>query len=170
MDCCMRILIVLDDPLDQDHERSVTYAAGLLGGREGIEVHLMLVLPPTPSEFLEFGSLDEQRRETAAHAAHQGAHAQWLDTAIAEAHPAMSRARRLLEEAGIPEEAIREHYEPSLHARHVAQHALEVAHQYACDTIALNHGHLAWYQRWLHADPGNQLLRKAEGLTLWFVG
>jgi len=141
----------------------------MLAGRPDIEVHPLLVLPPTPSEFLEFGSLDEMGREAVVNESRKGAHAQWLNTTIAEVHPIMARAGQLLEEAGVRAESIHEHYESSTHTRHVAQHALDIAHECGCDTIALNHGHLSWYQRWLHADPGNEVLRKAAGLTLWFV-
>lgn len=169
MNCSMRILVVLDEASVQDRERVVTYAAGLLGGRKGIEIHLLLVLPPTPPEFLEFGSLEAMDREAIAKAAHKGTHAQWLDATIAEVHPTMDRARQLMEEAGVPADSIHEHYEPSIESRHVAQHALDLAHACGCDTIALNHHHLAWYQRWLQADPEDVLLRKAGGLTLWLV-
>ena len=79
MNCSMRILVVLDEASVQDRERVVTYAAGLLGGRKGIEVHLLLVLPPTPVEFLEFGSLEAMDRQAIAKAAHKGTQAQWLD-------------------------------------------------------------------------------------------
>lgn len=167
MRCYMRILVVLDEPSEHGEQQAATYAAGLLAGQQGIEVHLLLVLPPTPSEFVERGTWDEMNRGAAA--AHTGGHGQWLETAVAEAHPAMARARQLLEEAGVPSDGIHEHYQSSTYGRHVAQHALEVAHQYGCDTIALHHGHLAWHQRWLHANPGNELLKKAEGLALWFV-
>jgi nucleotide-binding universal stress UspA family protein len=169
MQCRMRTLIVLDDPSEQGCEPVVSYAAGLLAEREDADIHLLLVLPPTPSEFLEFGSVDELEGEAFAGASYHAGHRQWLDATMAEAHPTMARARELLEEAGIPADSIHEHYEQSMHSRHVAQHALELARSCGCDTIALNHSHLMWYQRWLHIDPGNELLRKADGMTLWFV-
>jgi nucleotide-binding universal stress UspA family protein len=165
----MRILVVLDDPSEHDQQEAVAYAAGLIAGQEQIEVHLLLVLPPTPSEFLEYGSLDEMKREAIANATHQGAHVQWLDTVVAQAHPTMARARQILEEAGVPTGSIHEHYDESTHSRHVAQHALDVARECGCDTIAMTHKHLAWYQRWGYADPASELLRKVQGLTLWFV-
>lgn len=169
MKCYMRILIVLDDPSGRDWQQAANYAAGLLAGQGGIEVHLLLVLPPTPSEFLEYGSLEEMNRIAVTSAAHEGSHARWRDAAIAEVHPAMVRARQLLEEAGVPSDAVYEHYRESAHSRHVAQHAVDVARECGCDTIAMTHSHLAWYQRWGNADPANELLRKVEGMTLWFV-
>lgn len=169
MKCCMRILVVLDDPSEDGQQEAATYAAGLLAGQEAIEVHLLLVLPPTPSEFLEYSNLEEMDRQAVASAAHKGPHAQWRDTVIAEAHPTMARARQILAEAGVPAGSIHEHYDESTHSRHIAQHALDVAHERGCDTIAMTHKHLAWYQRWGYADPANELLRKVEGLTLWFV-
>lgn len=169
MKCCMRILVVLDDPAEHGEQQAATYAAGLLAGQEEIEVHLLLVLPPTPSEFLEYGSLDEMHHVAVANATHKGTHAQWRDAVMAEAHPTMARARQILEEAGVPTGSIHEHYDESTHSRYIAQHALDVAHEYGCDTIAMTHQHLAWYQRWGYADPASELLRKVEGLTLWFV-
>jgi nucleotide-binding universal stress UspA family protein len=165
----MRILVVPDDPVERGEQQAVTYAAGLLAGQEEIEVHLLLVLPPTPSEFLEYGSLDEMHHVAVANATHKGAHAQWRDAVMAEGQPTMARARQILEEAGVPTGSIHEHYDESTHSRHIAQHALDVAHEYDCDTIAMTHQHLSWYQRWAHADPASELLRKVEGLTLWFV-
>lgn len=165
----LRALILLDESPTDISDEAVDYAARVFADCPTSEFHLLIVLPPTPPEFLEFGSIEEMRQQRATTAAHPRAYTEWLNTAVTLAHPAVSRARGILERAGIRADCIHEHYETSVHTRHVAQHALDVAQRHGCDTIVLHRGHLPWHQRWFHPEPIGEFIRKAVNMTVWIV-
>ncbi len=162
----MKPLIVLDDRAPEACESAARCAARLVHGSPDAEVHLLIVLPPTPSEFLEFGSLEDMHAQQAALARHQGAHCQWMDTTFEAVRPVVARAREVLERSGIGSASISEHYEESVHTRQIAKDALEIAREIGCDVIVIGRALHSTRGHWMHTDPAEELVRHGDGITV----
>ena len=149
--------------------KAVAYAARVLACNDAIDIHLLVILPPTPSEFLEFIDIEEMHRQQEANAAGQGPYMQWMREAVAAARPTLVQAREVLTRAGIADSAIHDHYSHSVCAIDVAQHALDYAHRLTCETIVLCRSHQPWYRRLLHREDVDIAVHSGQGLTIWVV-
>src|SRR5207237_9075828 len=97
------ILIAVDD--SEASYRAVTYVGSLIGGCEGFRVCLLHAMPPLPRELLEFGGSEDPRQEERDEACLKTEQAHWVEAVAQAAEPVFTRAKHILHEARVPEDA-----------------------------------------------------------------
>ncbi len=165
-----RPMVVLDDRAPEAAEQSAGFAAKIVGASPVAEIHLLVVLPPTPSQFLEFGSLEDMHAQGVAMAHHRGPHQEWLDATLQAVHPVIDRARETLRRSGVEIASIHEHCRTSVHARQLAKEAIEAAREFGCDVVIIGRDSRSKLRHWVHADPADELVRLGDGVTVCVVG
>ena len=161
------ILIAVDD--SEASYRAVAYVGSLMSGCEGFRVCLLHVLPPLPREFLEFGGSEdpqqEEREETRLHTEQ----ARWIEAAAQTAEPVFTRAKHILHEARVPEDAMETQMVDTVNTQDIVYNILETAHARHCGTVVVgrqsHHGLMALFT----SHVSDVLLSQGEGLAIWVV-
>jgi len=98
------ILIAIDD--SEASYRAVTYVGSVIGGCEGFRVCLLHALPPLPRELLEFGGSEDPQQEERGEAGLKTEQSRWIEAVAHAAEPVFTRAKHMLHEARVPEDAV----------------------------------------------------------------
>src|SRR5919198_5611792 len=95
------MLIAVDD--SEESYRAVAYVGSIIGGRTDCRVSLLHALPPLPRELLEFGGTSDPQQEEQEEGHIKAEQARWIEAVAQAAEPIFTRAKRLLQEANVPE-------------------------------------------------------------------
>lgn len=167
MDTRKNILIALDD--SDASMRAVAYVAAIFGAQSGLRIELFHVLPPLPSEVLEISWPDAPELAQRAKAEFRAARTQWIAKAEQAAQPMFTRAKALLSEAGVPDDAIRTQVFASFDVREVVTDILEAARTRQCGTVVVGRETFSDFEKMFHQHVGDQLVPQGQGLAFWIV-
>ncbi len=161
------ILIAVDD--SEASYRAVTYVSSIMSGCEGFHVCLLHFLPPLPPELLEFsGSGDPQqaeREETHLHTAQ----ARWIEAMAQAAEPVFTRAKHILHEARVPEDAVETQMVDMVNTQDIVYNILETAHARYCGTVVVGRQAHHGLKALLTSHVSDALMSQGEGLAIWVV-
>jgi nucleotide-binding universal stress UspA family protein len=164
----MELLIAVDDSLAS--ERAVDYVADCFAhGEERHRVRLVHVLPPVPpclSESAERGRGEEIGVRTESR---KSIEETWLAEQEQSAHPLLDRLRRRLMEDGFEEGRLAMDFIAPMPGESVARAVLESAEQHGSETIVVGRTALPWYREVFRHHVSSELVRQAEGHTVWVV-
>jgi nucleotide-binding universal stress UspA family protein len=149
-----RILIALDQ--SEEALNVVRYVAGVVGGREGVEVtlyHVIREFMPLHPEF-DLGVLPEVQ------ARFEESSRQAMDKVFGE-------ARRLLLAAGFTPANIKTKIEPA--GVDVAQEILSGAEKGGYDTIAMGRRGMGRLRQFFMGSVSTKVVQHAKGRTVWIV-
>lgn len=167
MDMRKNILIATDN--SDASMRAIAYVAAIIGEQSGFRVELFHVLPPLPSEVLEIAWPDAPELAERAKAEFRAARTQWIAKAEQAAQPMFVRAKALLSEVGVPDEAIRTQVFASFDVQEVVADILEAARTRQCGTVVVGRETFSDFEKMFHRHVGDQLVPQGQGLTFWIV-
>lgn len=144
-----RILMALDH--SPASERAVDYVGRMMSGRPDVYVHLTHVLEP---------------RTVPAHTKRPGVH---VDDEETTERRVLEDWRARLVAAGIDSERVDIGFLQT-EARSSAVDALfDMALDQRCDTIVAGRHGLPWYRELFHHHLADEIVKKADGYTVWIV-
>lgn len=167
MDTRKNILIAIDN--SEASMRAVGYVAAIIGGQRGFRIELFHVLPPLPSELLELAWPDTPELAEKAKAEFRAARTRWLAKAEQAAQPMFARAKALLAEVGVADEAVHTQVFHSFEVREVVDDILEAARTHHCGTVVVGRETFSGFEKMFHQHVGDQLVPQGQGLALWIV-
>lgn len=162
-----RLLIAIDDT--DASMRAVRYVADLLGGREDVEVSLLHVLSPLPPELLETGGAGDEATEGRIEAEQEAEQRRWIDAARKAKAPLFAKARHSLEEGGFDGARVHAHAFETVPEERVYQRILDAAEHCGCDTVVMGREPRGWVANLLNRYVSHDVVKHAEGLTVWVV-
>ena len=161
------ILIALDD--SEASVQTLRYVAHMTQGRPEFRARLLHMLPVVPPALLEHGGSGDAAVEAELDKQLREARQRWISQAEQEAQPLFDRAKRQLEAAGFAPTDIETECRASISGMAVARDCIEAARDSGCRTVAIGRTLLPWYHEVFHTHPCDELVKHAEGLTIWIV-
>lgn len=134
-----RILMAVDD--SPASRRALDYVAESTAGRPDTYVHLVHVLP---------GERDEGEVR-------------------ARSHALLEDMRRKLVSSGLKDEHVDTGTLSAPAEAALIDGLIDLGTDQTCSTIVVGRNSLPWYRELFHAHPADQLVRKAQGFTVWVV-
>lgn len=161
------ILVALDD--SEASEQTLRYVAHMTRGRPEFEIRLLHILPAVPPALLEHGGSADPVVEAQLDRELREERQRWIEQAEQAAQPLFDRAKGQLEAAGLVSAEIETECRASISGVAVARDCIEAARDSGCKTVAIGRTMLPWYREVLHKHPCDELVKHAEGLTIWIV-
>ena len=167
METNKNVLIAVDATVAST--KAVRYVAETLGGRKGLRVYLLHVLPPIPPELLEFGGSENPQKEEALTKALRLEQAEWVERAKKEVAPIFDQAKTILGKAGVSPDLVHREFSTSIHRPDVARDVSEAAHRWKCSTVVVGRHSFTWLKEHLGHHVGEDLVRKGQGFAIWVI-
>ncbi len=170
MDASKNILIAIDN--SEASSRAVAYVARMIAGKRGFRVRLFHALAPFPPGLREFEwAEDPKLREETPDKKVKEAEDQWVAQSEKAAQPVFARAKSVLRKARMPARAVETQISPWSLDQDLATKILEAARANQCGTIVVGRGSFSGLRELLHkhVHVADELIRKAQGFTLWVV-
>jgi len=161
------ILIAIDD--SGATHRALEYVARLTHGQKDVRFLLLSLTPPVPPEYLEHGGSEQSLREQELNAEVSRARHEWVTKTRDEALPVLERARVLLAGNGVEVDDIQTEFRTSVDQVAVARHCIETAREKGCQTVVIGRETWPWYRELFKKHHCEELVRHAQGLTVWIV-
>ena len=161
------ILIAVND--SEASYRAVTYVGSLIGGCEGFRVCLLHAMPPLPRELLEFGGSEDPRQEERDEACLKTEQARWIEAVAQAAEPVFTRAKHILHEARVPEDAVETQVVDTVNTQDTVLDILETAHARHCGTVVVGRQAHHGLKALLTSHVSDALISQGEGLAIWVV-
>ncbi len=160
----MRILVAVDE--SEHSRRAVRYVGTLLARTPDVAVTLFHVLKPVPRELLEHGGSERPEVEAALSDHLQRERREWIRQEEERECPILQDARRAMAETGLDPARVTLQFGQE---DDVAGNILEAARIGKHETIAVGRQGASGIRRIFGGGITDQLLRRAQGLTLWIV-
>jgi nucleotide-binding universal stress UspA family protein len=161
------ILIAVDD--SEASYRAVTYVGSIIGGYEGFRVCLLHALPPLPRELLEFGGSEDPQQEEREEASIKTEQARWIEAVAQAAEPVFARAKHILHEARVPEDAVETQIVDTVNTQDTVLDILDTAHARHCGTVVVGRESYHGLKALLTSHVSDELISQGEGLAVWVV-
>jgi hypothetical protein len=161
------ILMAVDD--SESTNRALDYVAHMLGGRPDVRIHLFHLLKSVPPEYFEHGGAEDPARERRLAEELLERQERWIEEEKNRERPILEHAKSVFLEGGVHAEAIECEAAPSFGGIAVARDCLEAAKDNDCRTIVVGRTSLHWYREVLRRHHCHELVRRAEGFTVWIV-
>jgi hypothetical protein len=161
------ILIAVDE--SEAAYRAVTYVGNIIGGYEGFRVCPLHALPPLPRELLEFGGSEDPQREEREEACLKADQARWIEAVTQAAEPVFTRAKHILHEAHVPEDAIETQIVDTVNTQDTVLDILETAHARHCGTVVVGRKSYHGLKALVTSHVSDELISQGEGLAVWVV-
>ena len=143
-----RILMAVDD--SPASEKALEYVTRMVTGRPDHYVHLVHVLPPVASGSMGGAELEEAAQHD-------------------KARELLSRMSERLGQAGLGEGHVDSGYLAVRSDTSMVEGLLDTARDQSCSTIVVGRSALPRVRELFHSHPADELVRKAQGFTLWIV-
>ena len=147
------ILFAVDDSPATD--KAIDYLADWLNGRPAT-VHVVHVLPHTPAPKKK-GAEKPTRAE------------RWLAMSREDAQGTLMKAVERLKERGMDPGSVEDRFLYVHSDFTAADGLLDAAREQSCETVVLGRNALSWSRELFHHHIADELIRKAEGYTVWVV-
>lgn len=167
MSNAQHILIAVDD--SEASYRAVAYVGSIISGCEGFRVCLLHALPPLPRELLEFGGSEEPQQEEQREACLKAEQADWIETIAQAAEPVFTRAKQILFEARVREDAVETQIVDTVNTQDIVLNILETAHARHCGTVVVGRKSYHGLKALLTSHVSDELISQGEGLAIWVV-
>jgi len=161
------IVVAVDE--SEAAERALRYVGRIVGSCRGLKVRLLHLLPPYPRGAIEHGGAEEPEREVALEEDMEEAQEEWIARKEKEAEPLFDRARAVLEEEGASPASVETVVGTITDEKALARKCLDTARASGYRTIALGRSSLSGLKELFHRHPSDELVRQAEGFTIWVV-
>jgi nucleotide-binding universal stress UspA family protein len=161
------ILIAVDD--SEASYRAVTYVGSVIGGCEGFRVCLLHALPPLPRELLEFGGSEDPQQEEQEEACLKTEQSSWIEAVAHAAEPVFTRAKHMLHEARVPEDAVETQIVDTVNTQDTVLDILETAHARHCGTVVVGRKSYHGLEALWTSHVSDELISQGEGLAIWVV-
>ena len=162
-----RFLVAIDD--SESTSRALSYLGGLLGDREDVELRLLHLLPPLPTELLEHGGSSDWAEEECIEAAQEADQEKWVKKATAAAQPILDAARSALLQHGVPEAVIQTRCLETTPEDDRANMLIREARAMMCETIVVGRNSLPWLRELFHRHVGQKLGGEARGFSVLII-
>lgn len=156
-----RVLLAVDD--SPQSQRAVEYVGRLLGGSSAY-VYLVHVLPPVPVPLIE-----PPERAGVGTGGSSPKLDRWLEKAKAKGRQAMTAAADALVAAGFDAEHVEHGFLGVPAEANAVAALLDVASDNDCATVAVGRSTLPWHLELFHHHFADDLVKQAEGYTIWVV-
>lgn len=163
----VRLLVVVD--ASEASKRVLSYVGGLTADSIRAEIHLAFLEPRLPPSLLESGGAESPEREQEVEASLRAEQHAWIGRTDRKADSVLRSARTALERAGVAASRIRTCASSPLDAASAADEVLLLARDEQCGTIVVGHRAHGWFRAVAGGHLAEQLVRKAEGHTIWVV-
>ena len=159
-----KFLIAVDD--SEHSARALRYVGALLRDVRNVQVTLFHVLKPMPRELLEHGGSEDPAEEIRLSKELRQDQENWIRTESVMEYPILVTALELLGKTGFPLDRVtlKFGYEDD-----IAQNILEEARIGGYGTIVISRQGSNGMKRFFGGGITDQLLRDANGFTLWVV-
>jgi len=127
------------------------------------------VLDPLPPQFTEFRGAENGREEARLERELVEKQELVIVKSEKEAWPTLERAKSILRKAGMSAEAIETEFWVSVNRGDLTHDILEAARLSDCCTIVVGRESFSWLRELFHHHVADELVRKAQGFTLWIV-
>jgi nucleotide-binding universal stress UspA family protein len=162
-----KILVAVDDSAASD--RAVGYVGQMTGGNKEFQILLFHVPAPMLPRLLEFGGAEDPRQEQRAETELRKAQAAWVEKIEKAAQPIFARAKSILRQAQVPEEAVNTQLLTPPAEEDLDTSILEAARANGCGTIVVGRESFSWMQELFQTHVAEKLLRQAQHLAVWIV-
>ena len=161
------ILIAVDD--SEASYRAVAYVGNILSGCEGFRVCLLHALPPLPRELLEFGGSEDPQQEEREETRMKTEQTRWIEAVAQAAEPVFTRAKHILYEARVPEDAVETQIVDTVNTQDIVLNILETAHARHCGTVVVGRKSYHGLKALLTSHVSDALISQGEDLAVWVV-
>ena len=161
------ILIAVDD--SEASYRAVTYVGSIMRGGEGFRVCLLHALPPLPRELLEFGGSEDPQQEEREETRIKTEQTRWIEAVAQAAEPVFTRAKHILHEARVPEDAVETQIVDTVNTQDIVLNILETAHARHCGTVVVGRKSYHGLKALLTSHVSDALISQGEDLAVWVV-
>jgi len=161
------ILIAVDD--SEASYRAVAYVGNILSGCEGFRVCLLHALPPLPRELLEFGGSEDPQQEERQVPSIKTEQTRWIEAVAQAAEPVFTRAKHILHEARVPEDAVETQIVDTVNTQDIVLNILETAHARHCGTVVVGRKSYHGLKALLTSHVSDALISQGEDLAVWVV-
>ena len=160
----MKLLVAVDE---SDHaERMMKYLGAVLSTSTNVHVTLFHVLGPMPRKYLEHGGSENPEREQQIERELRTEQQAWLQRQRQAECPYLVKARDALIQAGMSRDAIDLKFG---HEEDIARNILEEVRAGGYETVVVGRGAPTRLKRMFGGSVTEQLLRNANGLSVWIV-
>jgi len=163
----MRLLVVVDGT--DASTRVLRYIGPFAIGCRGVEIQLAYLEARLPPALLESGGAELPEREQQIEADLRAEQQEWIKAADRAAGRILRTARTELERAGVDGSRIATCTSSPLDAVSAAENVLLLARDQECHTIVVGHRAHGWVSGVGGGHLAEQLVRKANGDTVWVV-
>lgn len=162
-----RLLVMVDER--EPTRRVLRYVAQLAAGRSAVHIVLAHLEPGLPPALLESGGAEQPEREARIEADLRRQQRVSIGVTHRKALRVLNAARAVLERAGVARSRIESRDSSPFDDDAAADALLTLARDADCDTIVVGHRAHGWLQGFGGGHLAEQLVRKAEGGTIWVV-
>ncbi len=132
--------------------------------------HILLHgLPPLPRELLEFGGSEDPRQEEREEAGLKTEQAHWIEAVAQAAEPVFTRAKHILHEARVPEDAVETQVVDTVNTQDTVLDILETAHARHCGTVVVGRESVHGLKALWTSHVSDAVMHQGEGLAVWVV-
>ncbi len=162
-----KFLVVADESHASKH--AVAYVAKMIGRRKGFRLCLAHVLPPLPSQLLEFRGAENPDEEKRLDAELKAKQRRFLAVAREAAEKVLAGAFSTLRKAGVPRSMIETRFFASVNDGGAALQILKIARAGRYRTVVVGRESVSWFRDLFHGDLAEELVRQGRGLTIWVI-
>ncbi len=162
-----QLLVIVDT--SEASKRVLSYVGQLAAGVTRAEVHLVYLEPRLPAALLESGGAESPEREQEIEASLRAEQDARIAASDRKADRVLRAARTALERAGVAASRIRTCASSPLDAVSATDEVLMLARDERCQTIVVGHRSHGWFRGVSGGHLAEQLVRKANGDTVWVV-
>jgi nucleotide-binding universal stress UspA family protein len=162
-----RILVVVDG--SKASIRAVNYVGNMMAGKRDVTICLLNVLGPLPTELTEFGGSEDPEREEKLEKELKDKREQWIENAKTKALPRLKKAISIFKKARLPAKAVKTEFWIDVNSQGLAAGILEAGRLNKCNTVVVGRKSFSWLKEIFHHHVTDELIRKAQDLTVWVV-
>ncbi len=159
------LFVVIDESVASRH--TLQYVGALVGKRRGFRIVLGYVLPPLPTELLEFGGAENPENEKKLSKELKGEQKRWLSGARRKARDIFTSAHMVLRRARVPGSVVKTTTIYLPEGQDPVDKLLEVADLHRCHTIVIGRHPVSRFQEFFGGDPAEKLVRRIHGPAVW---
>lgn len=162
-----KLLVAIDDSTAS--ERAVAQVARRMQEQSACHILLLHVPRPIPPKLLEHGGSEDPQEEQCLEAELDAAQAAWRQHMTQAAQPVFTKARAILQEANIPEQAIETQIYTPVPGQDLTTAIVDVAHDTASGTVVVGRSSFSWLRELLQPHVADKLSQEEHAFKLWVV-
>jgi nucleotide-binding universal stress UspA family protein len=162
-----KLLVTIDDSAAS--ERAVVQVARRMQDQSAYHILLLHMARPVPPKLLEHGGSEDPQEEQRIEAELDAAQVAWRQQTTQAAQPVFVKARAILQEANIPEQAIETQIYIPVPGQDITTAIVDVAHDMGCGTVVVGRSSFSWMHELLQPHVADKLSQAEHAFKLWVV-